>query len=180
MSGPQRMPGDLAGGVAGSEPGSVLRPIAEPDHRFVLDLNEEHVELLAPMGPARLTQLLGWVDLGSIIEQGGSAAGFVLTMASGTSYDSSNYRWFAQRYRSFYYLDRVVLAESARRAGLGTRAYAEIEARAAEVAPVMCLEVNLDPPNQPSLAFHARRGYAEVGRADSNGHVVSLLAKDLR
>ena len=43
------------------------------------------------------------------------------------------------------------------------RVYDEIEARA-RLAPVMCLEVNLDPPNEPSLAFHRRRGYVEVGR----------------
>jgi predicted GNAT superfamily acetyltransferase len=57
--------------------------------------------------------------------------------------------------------------------------YDEIEARARRVGPVMCLEVNLDPPNQPSLEFHRRRGYAEVGQDDSTGHLVSLLVKEL-
>lgn len=158
----------------------MLRPITPDDHRFVLDLNEEHVELLAPMDQARLDDLLEWADIAAIIEHDGAPAGFVLTMASGTSYDSPNYRWFADRYPDFYYLDRVVLAERARRAGLGGRAYAEIEERAADLSPVMCLEVNLEPPNEPSLAFHARRGYTEVGRADAGGHVVSLLVKALR
>lgn len=158
---------------------SVLRPITAADHEFVLALNEEHVELLAPMDEDRLGQLLGWTDLASVIQLDGTPAGFVLTMASGSSYDSPNYRWFAARCPSFYYLDRVVLTERTRRTGLGTRAYDEIEARAAELAPALCLEVNLEPPNQPSLAFHAGRGYREVGRAESNGHLVSLLVKDL-
>ena len=43
----------------------------------------------------------------------------------------------------------------------------------------MTLEVNVDPPNPPSLAFHAGRGYVEVGRGGPDDHVVSLMAKEL-
>jgi predicted GNAT superfamily acetyltransferase len=161
-------------------PGSVLRRIAEEDRDYVLALNEEHVELLAPMDDARLGQLLGWADLAAVVEVEGNRTGFVITMPSGTTYDSSNYAWFAKRYPAFYYLDRVVLESTSRRGGLGTRVYDEVEARAAELAPVMCLEVNLEPPNEPSLLFHEKRGYTEVGRTESNGHVVSLLVKRLR
>ena len=41
----------------------------------------------------------------------------------------------------------------------------------------MTLEVNVDPPNHGSLAFHQRRGYVEVGRLGEPGHVVGLMAK---
>ncbi len=43
----------------------------------------------------------------------------------------------------------------------------------------MTLEVNVDPPNLGSLAFHERRGYVEVGRLGDPGHVVGLMAKEL-
>jgi uncharacterized protein len=43
----------------------------------------------------------------------------------------------------------------------------------------MTLEVNVDPPNLGSLAFHERRGYVEVGRLGEPGHVVGLMAKEL-
>ena len=43
----------------------------------------------------------------------------------------------------------------------------------------MTLEVNVDPPNPPSLAFHARRGYVEVDRHGPPEHVVSLMTKEL-
>jgi len=43
----------------------------------------------------------------------------------------------------------------------------------------MTLEVNVDPPNPPSLAFHSGRGYVEVGRGGPADHVVSLMAKEL-
>ena len=103
----------------------------------------------------------------------------MLTFTSGTAYDSENYRWFGARHPRFYYLDRVVVDAGVRRAGVGSRVYEQIEARAGTLAPVMCLEVNLDPPNEPSLAFHQSRGYREVGTLASNGHRVSLQEKPL-
>ena len=56
-------------------------------------------------------------------------------------------------------------------------AYDELEAGCGR--PVMCLEVNLDPPNEPSLAFHRARGYTEVGRRECGGRLVLMLAKRL-
>jgi predicted GNAT superfamily acetyltransferase len=43
----------------------------------------------------------------------------------------------------------------------------------------MALEVNLQPPNPGSLAFHTGRGYAEVGRLGDEDHTVVLLTKEL-
>jgi uncharacterized protein len=158
---------------------SVLRSITTSDHAQVLAWNHAHVELLSPLDEERLVALLGWTDLGSVVSVDGRDVGFVLTFAAATAYDSENYRWFGERYGDFYYLDRVVVDPSVRRTGIGTRLYDEIESRARELAPVMCLEVNLEPPNEPSLAFHHHRGYVEVGRQVHGDHLVSLLAKDL-
>lgn len=158
---------------------SRLRPITSADHPAVLAWNEAHVELLSPLDEDRLALLLGWADLASVITDSGRDLGFVLTFAAGTAYDSPNYRWFTGRYADFYYLDRVVVDPSARRTGIGTAVYDEIEDRARQLAPVMCVEVNLEPPNEPSLEFHRHRGYREVGRDVAFGHVVSLLVKEL-
>ena len=163
---------------------SALRPITPGDHPQVLAWNHAHVELLAPLDERRLVELLGWADLGSVITHDGQDVGFVLTFASGTAYDSANYRWYTEHaaasgWGTFYYLDRVVVDPSVRRAGIGTRVYDEIEDRARQLAPVMCVEVNLEPPNEPSLEFHRHRGYREVGQDVAFGHVVSLLVKEL-
>lgn len=157
----------------------VLRPITPADWPQVLAWNHDHVELLSHLDDDRLAALLGWADLGSVITDAGRDVGFVLTFAAGTAYDSANYRWFSARYESFYYLDRVVVDPTVRRTGVASRVYDAIEERARGRAPVMCLEVNLDPPNEPSLAFHRRRGYTEVGQDDASGHLVSLMAKRL-
>lgn len=144
------------------------------DHEQVLALNERFVDLLAPMDQARLDLILDLADRALVIEHGGAFAGFVITLASGTSYDSVNYRWFAERYDDFYYLDRVVLVPEVRRSGLGGRVYDDLEARGRELAPRMCLEVNADPPNVPSLRFHEARGFREVAQIGEAGKMNSL------
>jgi hypothetical protein len=158
---------------------SLLRPIGPADHDAVLAWNAAHVELLSPLDAARLDKVLGWCDLGCVITAGGRDVGFVLTFAAGSAYDSSNFAWFASRYDVFYYLDRIVVDPELRRTGIASRVYDEIEERARKVAPVMCLEVNVDPPNEPSLEFHRRRGYVVVGQDDASGHLVSLMVKTL-
>ncbi|KQT92112.1 hypothetical protein ASG49_09095 [Marmoricola sp. Leaf446] len=154
-----------------------LRPIEPADHDDVLGLNERHVELTAPLDAPRLVELVGWADRALVLDADGAFAGFVLTYASGSAYDGENFGWFSARYDDLAYLDRVVVHEDFRRRGLATLLYDDVEARCGR--PVMALEVNLDPPNEPSLAFHRARGYAEVGQRESGGHLVSMLVKRL-
>ena len=79
----------------------------------------------------------------------------------------------------FTYLDRVVVGAEFRRRGLARAVYDQLEAQAAAETGRLTLEVNLDPPNEPSLAFHRGRGYVEVGRGGEPGHVLTLMAKEL-
>lgn len=154
-----------------------LRPLSDDDVEAVLALNHRNVAALAPMDESRLRQLQGWADRFDVVEHDGAFAGFVVTFAPGSPYDSENYRWFAERHvRGFYYLDRIVLHESVRRQGLGGFVYDALEAVARRHGR-MALEVNLVPRNDASLAFHARRGYAEVGRLGDEQHLVALMEK---
>ena len=158
----------------------LLRPLDDTDIASVVALNERNVAALAPMDRARLAELRAWADRFDVVEVEGRFAGFVVAFAPGTTYDSENYRWFGQRYgEHFYYLDRIVLHEDFRRRGLGTFVYDEVEA-AAQRHQRLTLEVNLEPRNDISLAFHEARGYTEVGRLGDAGHLVSLMTKGLR
>jgi predicted GNAT superfamily acetyltransferase len=154
-----------------------LRPITEADHDDVLALNERHVELLAPLDRARLVDLVTWADRADVIDVDGAFAGFVISFAAGSSYDGENFAWFADRYDDYCYLDRIVVHEDFLRRRLGSFVYDELESSCGR--PVFALEVNIDPPNEPSLAFHRARGYAEVGQRLSGGHRVTLMAKRL-
>lgn len=156
-----------------------LRRITPTDHKQVLALNDSNVEALAPMDEARLVELEGLADRFDVIDVDGEFGGFVITFGPGSSYDSENYRWFAERHDGhFYYLDRIVLEGGHRRQGLGTFVYDELE-KVARRYGRLALEVNVVPRNDVSLAFHDRRGYVEVGRLGDETHMVSLMEKRL-
>ncbi len=155
-----------------------LRRITPDDHDDVLALNAANVVKLAPMDRDRLVALERIADRFDVIDVDGEFGGFVVTFAPGTSYDSENYRWFSERHRRFYYLDRIVLEPHHRRQGLATFVYDEIEHVARKYGR-LALEVNLVPRNDASLAFHDRRGYAEVGRLGDASHLVSMREKQL-
>ncbi len=156
---------------------TLLRPVTAADHGDVLDLNQRHVELLSPLDEARLTALLAVAENASVIDADGAFAGFVITFAAGSAYDGENFAWFSERYNDFCYLDRVVIHEDFRRRGLGSAVYDELESACGR--SLFALEVNLDPPNIASLAFHRARGYTEVGQRLSGGHLVSMLTMSL-
>ncbi len=154
--------------------GDVLRPLTPADHAWLLHLNERNVEVLSPMDQARLDALIAWGARALVVQHDGRRAGFVLTFEPGTAYDSAYYTWFAATYDDFVYLDRIVLDDGFRRLGLGSRVYDALEAELA--GRPLLLEVNVDPPNDASLSFHAGRGYVEVSRLGDEGRRVALMA----
>ncbi|QBR93566.1 GNAT family N-acetyltransferase [Nocardioides euryhalodurans] len=156
----------------------LLEPLGAADHDAVLALNERHQHLTAPMDLDRLRHLdeVGTVE---VIRDRGRFGGFVVTVTSGATFDSENFAWFAERYDRYCYLDRIVVHEDARRLGLARRVYDELEARTAQTAPLLTLEVNTDPPNEASLAFHAGRGFEQVGERFIVDHTVAMMVKRL-
>ena len=111
----------------------------------------------------------------------GSIAGFMIGLTGpGLDYESLNYAWFCERYEAFIYVDRIVVAESGRGLGVGTRLYDEFADRGrADEFDVMLAEVNLRPRNDVSLAFHAARGFVSVGEQDTDAGAkrVTMLEK---
>jgi uncharacterized protein len=157
-------------------------------------LNQANVPEVGPVDEAKMTSLvaMSWcslavVDTGTETGTGSQRlAGFCIVLEPDAPYTSMNYRWFAERYEDFVYLDRVAVHHAYRRRGVATMLYGEVERRAAGRS-WFTLEVNVNPPNPPSLAFHHQMGFAEVGQHDTGSypeygidHVrVSLLAKPL-
>ena len=67
-----------------------------------------------------------------MLEQRGEVVGFVLAFREGIEHDSVNYRWFAERYPTFLYVDRVVVASESRGAGAGSQLYERLFEHAVE------------------------------------------------
>lgn len=156
-----------------------LRPLTEHDTEAVLALNHASVENLAPLDAQRLATLRAIAWRAGAVDADGEVAAFVLVLTAGVDYDSANYRWFTRRYDDFCYLDRIAVGSRWRRQGIGRLIYDEVERAAVPHGRLTC-EVYAEPPNHASLAFHAARGYVEVGRlTHDGGKVTAMLTKEL-
>lgn len=155
----------------------LIRDLADHDLDVVLEINTANVPAVGLVDLDRLRHLVGESAIALVVEDDGIVVGFCLVLAPDSTYDSINYRWFMDRYTDAYYLDRVAFDSTAQGRGLGAALYAEVDRRVAPCAARLTLEVNFDPPNEQSLAFHARQGYSEVGRQMAKGIEVTLLQK---
>jgi uncharacterized protein len=157
-----------------------LREPIRADWPRLLELNLASVQELSDLDEARLRWILSLAHRSLVVENDGEVVAFAITMPPGVRYDSDNYRWFSTRFPQFLYLDRVVVAESLRRRGIGARIYDAMEVAAEPFGRMVC-EVNVVPLNEASLAFHASRGYIEIGRLEhSPEKVVALMSKELQ
>lgn len=156
-----------------------VRELAPADWPTVLALNQASVRELSPMDEERLGFILALAHRALVAEDQDRVAAFAIAVAPGTAYDSANYRWFSERYERFLYLDRIAVAETHRRRGLGALLYEGMEDAALPFGRMVC-DVNVRPRNDASLAFHAARGYEDVGRLQ-HGEVktVALMSKEL-
>ncbi len=108
-------------------------------------------------------------------------AAFLIGLRPGVAYESVNYSWFCNHYEDFGYIDRIAVAEHARRHGLATRMYDDFRASLEGFVGTMTCEVNLQPPNEGSMRFHERYGFSQVGSQLTEGgrKEVALMAKTL-
>lgn len=111
----------------------------------------------------------------------GEPAAFLLAMNEKADYDSLNFLWFRDRYPRFVYIDRVVVDPAHRRAGLGASLYDDLVHWARERSPRLACEVNLRPPNEPSMRFHRKQSFVPVGMQETDGgrKTVSLMIREL-
>ena len=113
----------------------------------------------------------------------GDVCAFCITFDPNAPNAGANHQWFAERYKSFVYLDRIAIDSNHQNRGLGALLYQSVEQRMLKSAEhsLLCCEVNLEPPNPGSLRFHKRIGFTEIGQQSfDNEHSVSLLAKFVR
>jgi predicted GNAT superfamily acetyltransferase len=154
-----------------------LKPLDATLLPAALVLNNAHAEELSLLDADRLRQLVQWSWLATAI---GGLDAFVIAFDQSSLYDGANFRWFSARYERFAYVDRVVVAPHARGRGLARHLYgAVIDKARADGLPLVTCEVNLDPPNPASDAFHAALGFEPVGSAGIGSKTVRYFAKPL-
>ncbi|TIC87433.1 GNAT family N-acetyltransferase [Nocardioides sp. GY 10113] len=148
----------------------MIREIAQHDHDQVIDLNQGALHAVSPLDHEGLSLLLKMSDQAYVADRAGDVAGFVITLPPDATYDSSRFRWFAERYEDFVYLDRVIVSPDHQRQGVGSELYDQLPTD----VPVG-LEVYSD--NDKSLAFHAEQGFRAVGELEHNGIVNVMMLR---
>ena len=162
-----------------------LRPDDDAAIDAVLELNQHWVPHVGSVTRDQMVSLVEQADLALVVERRTGDGppmleGFVVVMAPGADYDSPNYRYFEQARAAgdlgeFRYVDRIVVATAAHRRGVGRRLYDAVfdHARERGATTVTC-EVNVEPPNPVSTAFHSSLGFVEVGRQSNYGGAVTV------
>ncbi len=152
---------------------------SSPLANALLALNNAYARELSWLDSKRLAHLVSEAFLARRI---GDVDALLLAFDQNANYDSPNFLWFRERYPRFVYVDRIVVAASARGRGLARLLYQELFAQAAraEHSRVVC-EVNSAPPNPESDAFHAALGFVEVGSAiiQNGSKTVRYLRREL-
>lgn len=150
-----------------------IEPVSARDEPSILALNNEHAAELSWLEPERLSYLIGQAFHTRRI---GRLEAFLMAFDQNAAYDSPNYLWFRSRYPRFVYVDRVVVANAARGRGHARRLYTDLFDIAAKAGhTIVTCEVNAEPPNPASDAFHAALGFSEVGDA-----IIHAGAKSVR
>jgi uncharacterized protein len=144
----------------------------------IVALNNDHAIELSYADAQRMQQLIDW----AYFAQGADdAAAFLISFDQSAAYDSENFLWCKAHYDRFIYIDRVVVSPDARGRGLAKQLYGALfgQAKAHGFTCILC-EVNSDPPNPASDAFHAALGFEAIGAqtfSATNKSVRYLLKK---
>jgi len=145
----------------------MIEPVSPDIEPAVLALNNEHAEELSWLESARLTALVSQAFYARRI---GNLEAFLLAFDQDADYDSPNFLWFKARYPRFVYVDRIAVDAAARGRSHARSLYHDLfEVAARNGHDIVVCEVNSDPPNPASDAFHAALGFIEIGQAAIHG-----------
>lgn len=156
-----------------------VRDITAADLGWVHPLNQDHAKDLSSLTREEMERMIAEAAYARLIAPD---CAFLLAFDRTAAYDSPNFLWFCDRYEQFLYIDRIAVGAHARRRGLAAKLYADIFsfARAKGYLQIVA-EINADPPNPGSDAFHEAQGFLTVGHQHltERGKSVRYVAREL-
>jgi uncharacterized protein len=144
--------------------GNAICDLSSYDATAVLLLNNTNAKETSALDGASLKALLDMAFYARGIDRGATA--LLIALEDSAAYVNPNFMWFKASRESFVYIDRVIVSISARGQGIARVLYEDLSAAAKRAGHdrVVC-EVNIEPPNPVSEAFHVAMGFEAVGQA---------------
>lgn len=156
---------------------------ASTDHTdAIIRLSRTGVNTTSPLNEDSLVALLNVCCWFRVLSVDGHIVGYACAMDRQAAYAGEAFHCFRARFRqNFLHIDQIVIAPEFHRQGFGRLLYDDIEhfARTEDVGLLTC-EVDRNPPDLLSHAFHLRQGFVELASFPARGIVVTLLAKQIR
>ena len=160
----------------------ILRNVEGPDLHRVLSINQDAVPNMNSLELGDIERFAAEAAWFRAVEIDSEIAAFIIVLGADTDYESINYRWFRERYTDFLYIDRIAVDPRFHRRGLGRALYQDLfaEVLRRDIARI-CAEVNLQPPNPGSIAFHREMGFVQVGELEHPGEKkVAMFVRERR
>ena len=143
----------------------------------ILELNQQALPAVSSVTKKEMEHFLSIVDYfkSLIIDQ--RVVGFLIALTPGKDYHSVNYQWFEHKYKSFMYVDRIVITPTHQGKGFGTTFYNDLSKSTDQTITKITCEVNLKPTNEESMLFHKKYGFEQVDTqfTESGKKEVSLM-----
>lgn len=157
-----------------------VRDAGEGDEDFILALNAASTPAVGDMDATGYREIVGCAHRVLVAEAGGAPAGFMILIRPGSEYPSLNYAWFEAKYDHHLYVDRIAVSTGAKGQGVGRALYDEaLRIAAANGDQRITCEVNVEPPNPESMAFHTRLGFRRLLDRPWKDKVVAMLERPL-
>ena len=159
------------------------RSLSAADFQAVVRINVQGLPGVAALEESELARLMTMPNHHLVVESANSLiVGYALAFDRGAPYDGEEFQAFKQKLAEpFIYIDQVATLREVRRTGIGATIYEAIENKAKlSDALLLCCEVNINPLNPESMAFHQNRGFRQLeSMATEDGRVVALLIKEV-
>jgi len=160
-----------------------IRGISPDDFESIFEINQQSVPYVSDLDAGEFSLLLGLCEYSRVAVIDDEIAGYLFVLGEGLKYGGEEYNWFCQNLgEEFLYIDQVAIARKWQGAGCGTELYRDLENYAVrQQKNMLACEINYDPCNEGSMAFHRKSGFEELTRMEARGIIVSLQVKrDLR
>lgn len=145
----------------------------------IIAANNAETPAVSELDVAAVNTLIEVADAALVAEVEDAFAGFVFALPSGIEdFHARNYRWFEEHLDDYLYVERIVVADGNQGRGIGRTFYDHLLDTTTRGHLVS--EVNTDPRNDASLAFHDRFGFEAIGELTyGDGITCAKLARTI-